>query len=55
MDLSYILNERSMVTIELFNSIGEKINVIANEKQLAGQHIYKINRNCQNLQKICKN
>ena len=47
-ELSYNLNENSMVTIELFNSIGEKINVIAMEDQLAGKHTYKINENTHN-------
>ena len=36
--LSYNLNQRADVTIEVFNLVGQKVSTLANEKQPAGEH-----------------
>ncbi|MFK7949432.1 MAG: T9SS type A sorting domain-containing protein [Saprospiraceae bacterium] len=36
--LSYNLNQRSDVTIEVFNLVGQKVGTLANEKQPSGEH-----------------
>lgn len=36
--LSYSLNQRSDVIIEVFNLVGQKVGTLANEKQPAGEH-----------------
>jgi hypothetical protein len=41
--INYLLPSSSQIKIELYNSIGENIGVLKNEKQQAGNHQLKIN------------
>ena len=41
-ELSYTLGKNEHITIEIYNLLGEKINVVADEMQYAGKHTYSI-------------
>jgi len=38
--ISYTLNSEAMVTLEVYNTLGEKIETLANEQQATGKHSY---------------
>ena len=41
--ISYLLNDKMPVTLEVYNILGEKIDVLVNEMQNIGQHSYIFN------------
>lgn len=38
--ISYVLNKKSDVIIEVYNAVGQKLETLVNENQIPGEHIY---------------